>query len=190
MIVIRTSLPASPSRQISMRFEALTRRTGRALDQRRRAPRTDTPASAATRDEQLMANWHEEVAKKREEFETFDNRFDGLVGVICAAAQEGITPAREDRYREQRGWFLKNYDTFKRDLGRHLESNTDDSVPGLWGRRSCDAFEAMFLPTNLKSLLSQDGGRMIGRMMRTQTAIAAYADAICHAEAALPETTA
>jgi hypothetical protein len=182
-LVIRTSLPATPSRQFSLRLDALTHRTRRALDQRRRSPGKDVPASAEARDAALLSDWEDAVARKRQTFDDFDNRFDRLVGVVCDAAREGLTPAREDRYREQRVWFVKNYEVVKRDLSRHLPRGENDTAPGLWGRRPCDAFEALFLPVSLKALLGHDGGRVIDRLNRAQEAVAAYAEELARTEA-------
>jgi hypothetical protein len=107
-----------------------------------------------------------------------------LVAVLCLAAQEGVTPEREARYREQRTWFVKNYAGVKSELGRFMDTDESDTAPGMWGRRSCDAFEALFLPTTLQGMLTADNGHLIGRLMRTQNAMMAWDERLSSAERA------
>ncbi|GAB4456093.1 MAG: hypothetical protein OHK0029_13430 [Armatimonadaceae bacterium] len=190
--MIRTAFPISRVKQIQLRFESLTRRTRRTLEERRRTLRTSAqpaPQTTLGHDDYLMLRWREEVAQKRTDFNTFYDRYDDLVGLLCIAAQEGTTPKREDIYRQHRAWFLKNYAQVRRELHRHSQTDLADFAPGMWGRRSCDAFEALFLPSSIKALLKADDGNLIQRLFRTQEAIAAWEKALEKAEAAVRENS-
>jgi len=55
-----------------------------------------------------------------------------------------------------------------------MTRSAEDTAPTLWGRRACDAFEAMFAPSSVASLLSTDNGHLIGRMMRANAALASW----------------
>jgi hypothetical protein len=186
--VIRTAFPISRAKQIQLRFETVARRTRRALEERRRSLRTESNDSAPVivpHDDYLMLRWRDEVHRKRASYETFYDRYDNLIGLICISAQEGITLKREEEYREQRSWFMKNYPLVKRELVRYLESDHADSAPGMWGKKSCDNFEALFLPYSLKALLKADEGDMIQRLMVTQSALASWEELLAGSEAAL-----
>lgn len=132
-----------------------------------------------------MDRWRGTVVHAREAYDQFEDRYEDLIGLLFSAAHEGITRKREEGYREKRAWFLKNYAEVKRELARYLTSDPDDTAPSLWGRRTCDAFEALFLPANLKTMLGTDGGHVIGRLNRTQAALTAWDNDIRHSEAAL-----
>lgn len=183
--VIRTAHPISPVRQLAAKLELVTRRTRRVFEPRHRASRSDTTVTRSLSDEYVMDRWRDTVAQTREAYNQFEDRYEDLIGLLFAAAHEGITHKREDAYREKRAWFLKNYSEVKRELARYLASDPNDTAPGLWGRRSCDAFEALFLPSNLKTMLGTDGGHVIGRLNRTQTALVAWDNELRHSEAAL-----
>jgi hypothetical protein len=116
---------------------------------------------------------------------SFEERYDALVGLLCVAAQEGVTPAMEAEYREQRRWFVSRYPTVRPEVARFLEPDASDVVPGLWGQRPCDAFEALFLPGSITAMLGADGGNLIGRLMRTQAALAYWEESARRAEEAL-----
>jgi hypothetical protein len=176
--VIRVAYPVPPVRQFRLRLELATRRTRRAIEQRS-APHTLREGDA------LHSRWREDIRLWRASYNEFEDRYDRLVGLLCLAAHEGITPSREDAYREQRLWFLQNYASVKRELGRYLCSDPSDTTPGLWGRRPCDAYEALFLPGSLEGMLAADNGNLIGRLTRTQEALTAWNESLRRAEKAL-----
>ena len=101
---------------------------------------------------------------------------------VRVAAQEGVTPGREAVYRERRRWFISHYGHVKPEVSRFLQADASDSAPSLWGHRSCDAFEALFLPGSIGAVLSADGGNLIGRLIRTQTALAAWEETLHRAD--------
>ena len=182
--VIRTAHPISPVRQFAAKLELVTRRTRRAFERQPRALRSDTAVSRSLSDEYVIDRWRDTVTRTREAYDQFEEKYEDLIDVVFAAAHEGVTHKREEAYREKRAWFLKNYDGVQRELTRYLTADPNDTAPSLWGRRSCDAFEALFLPSNLKTMLGTDGGHVIGRLNRTQAALAAWDNDIRHAEAA------
>ena len=63
-------------------------------------------------------------------------------------------------------------------LQAHLVLDANDTCPSPHGSRSCDAFEALFLPSSITAMLAADGGNLIGRMMRTQAALDAWDGAL------------
>jgi len=127
----------------------------------------------------------ESAAHARALYAAFEAQYDALVGLLCVAAQEGVTPAMEAEYRERRRWFVSRYPQVKPAVGRFLTSDASDSAPMLWGHRSCDGFEALFLPGSITAMLGADGGNLIGRLMRTQTALASWEKSVRRAEEAL-----
>lgn len=172
-------------KQLSLRFELATRRTRRALEQRRRSLIADAENRRALHDSSLRLRRRGELDQEKVLFADFQDRYDSLIGLLCLAAQDGNTPETEAEFREQRAWFMTHYAEVKRTLGLHIEADDSDTLPGRFGRRTCDAFEALFHPPTLNSLLTHDGGNLIGRMMRTQNALEARKDALRRQEVAL-----
>jgi hypothetical protein len=170
-------------KQFRLRLELVTRRTRRAFEERRRALRSGETVSRPVPGD--VSRRHEAILRARGLYVTFEERYDDLVGLLCVAAQEGVTPGREAKYREQRGWFVSHYERVKPEVSRFLQADESDLAPGLWGHRSCDAFEALFRPGNIAAMLSADGGNLIGRLMRTQAALAAWDETLRRAEEAL-----
>lgn len=178
--MIRTSLPIPPAEQFRLRLELATRRTRRALEQRRRDLRfgTETALRAATvtprvlHDNYLRVRWQEELKQERAHFDDFYDQYDGLIGLLCLAAHEGNSAKIEAEYRDKRAFFTSRYPKIKQYIAAHLEVDTNDTLQTLWGRRACDAFEAMFSPTTVAALLESDNGHLIERMVRANTALA------------------
>jgi len=170
-------------KQFRLRLELVTRRTRRAFEERRRALRSGETISRPLPGD--VSRRHEVIARTRALYVSFEERYDELVGLLCVAAQEGVTPGREAKYRERRGWFVSHYGRVKPEVSRFLLADAHDLAPGLWGHRSCDAFEALFLPGSIAATLSADGGNLIGRLMRTQAALAAWDESLRRAEEAL-----
>jgi len=180
--LIRTSHPIPPAEHIRLRIELAARRTRRALEQRRRdlrfgaeaAFRAATEAPRALHDSYLRVRWQEELGRERIAFDEFYARYDELIGLLCLAAHEGNSPQCEAEYREKRTFFTSRYPKIKTYVAPHLPTDPDDTLPTLWGRRSCDAFEAMFSPATIAVLLETDNGHLIGRMMRANAAVGAW----------------
>jgi len=194
--LIRVAYPVPPVRQFRLRLELATRRTRRAIEERRRDLRNrDTRSRSnggltAAPDTLCEANslhlrWREDVRHWRTAYNEFEDRYDHLVGLLCLAAHEGVTAKREEAYKEQRVWFLHNYAEVQRELGRYLRTDPSDTTPGLWGRRPCDGYEALFLPGSLDALLAADNGNLIGRLTRTQEALTAWDDSLRRSEQVL-----
>jgi hypothetical protein len=193
--LIRVAYPVPPVRQFRLRLELATRRTRRAIEQRRRDLRgRDTwsrngglTAAPDTFSEANSPNvsWREDICHWRAAYNEFEDRYDRLVGLLCLAAHEGVTAKGEEAYKEQRIWFLQNYTEVQRELGRYLRMDPSDTTPGLWGRRPCDAYEALFLPNSLDAMLNADNGNLIGRLTRTQEALTAWDDSLRRSEQVL-----
>lgn len=190
--LIRTSYTVPPITQFRLRLELASRRTRRALEQRRRdlregttgALRAATAAPLAARDSYLRLRWAEDLKRERAAYDEFFDQYDEMVGLLCLAAHQGIEPGFEDEYQRRRVYFTSRYPHVKGYLAPHLENDPSDVQAGRWGRRSCDAFEAMFAPHSIAAMLETDGGNLIGRMCRTQVALAAWEQSIARREAA------
>jgi hypothetical protein len=167
-------------RQFRFSLELVTRRTRRAFEERRRALRSGAALSPPTPAE--VTRRRESAARVRTLYISFEEHYDDLVGLLCVAAQEGVTPGRESEDRERRRWFVSHYAQVKPEVSRFLQADTSDSTPSLWGHRSCDAFEALFLPGSIGAVLSADGGNLIGRLIRTQTALADWEETLHRAD--------
>ena len=169
-----------PVRQFRFSLELVTRRTRRAFEERRRALRSGAalaPPAAAE-----LTRRREFAARLRTLYASFETHYDDLVGLLCVAAQEGVTPGMEAEYRERRRWFISHYGQVRPEVSRFLQADASDSAPSLWGHRACDAFEALFLPGSIGAVLSADGGNLIGRLIRTQTALAAWEETLHRAD--------
>ena len=183
--MIRIDYPArGPMTQFRQRLHLATRRTRRALEERRRALRALADARSAARDDYLRLRWRQDLARERRTYEALSREHDALVGVLCAAAHEGLQPGMEDDYKTLRAWFCIHYPEAKRALSVYLEYDPSDGVTGRFGRRSCDAVEALFFPPSIAAMLASDGGNLIGRLVRIQEALAAWQKSIARREAA------
>lgn len=182
--MIRVNYPMSPLAQLRLRVELATRRTRRALEERRRFLRAEAASRRSQQDAQLRLRWRQELFCERDWYEDFANQYEVLVGLLCVAAQEGVTQAREQRYQACRAWFNSHYAELKPMLGAYLEADGGDTIPGRWGRRACDGFEALFTSATLRAALVTDNGNLINRLMRTQTALGRWDDAIARREKA------
>ncbi len=180
--LIRTSLPIPPAEHFRLRLELAARRTRRALEQRRRdlrfgaetALRVAAEAPRAFHDSYLRVRWQEDLKRERASFDEFYDQYDGLIGLLCLAAHEGNSPKIEEEYKEKRGFFTARYPRIKQYIVSHLQTDANDTLPTLWGRRACDTFEAMFSPATVANLIETDNGHLIERMMRANTALAAW----------------
>lgn len=183
-MAIRTNHPVSPLTQIRLRLELASRRTRRALEQRRRSLRAQADARLAAKNEYLRLRWLEDLQRERRAFAAFYDQHDALVGLLCLAAQEGATPAIEGEYAVRRAWFCAHYPPLKRTIGMHLLPKPPGVAPLSWGRRGCDAFEALFSAPTLTAALARDGGRLIDCLTRTQVALEFWEKSIAREESA------
>jgi hypothetical protein len=171
--MIRVDHPAGgPFVRLRRRLYLATRKTRRALEERRRVLRA--AASAETHDGRNAAARQDLLVRDWQRFEAINRHYDALVGVLCAAAHTGVEPDMETEYGDLRVWFCQNYPRAKPMLTPFLQTDPSDGVAGRFGRRSCDAFEALFFPQTIAAMLQADGGNLIGRLMRTQEALAAW----------------
>ena len=182
--MIRVNYPVSPLTQIRLRLELATRRTRRALEERRRALRAEARARREARDAYLRLRWQHDLQRERRDYDGFYEQYDDLVGLLCGAAHEGVQPWMEEAYRSRREWFCLHYPAIKQTVSTHLDGDPSDGVAGRFGRRACDAFEALFFPATIAAMFQMDGGNLIGRLMRTQAALAAWEESISHREGA------
>lgn len=105
----------------------------------------------------------------------FDKHFQKLVDLFCWAAKDGIHDNRDERYASLRSWFIANYEPVRPRLLEHLEIAPEDLIlaePG--GTPPRDAFESLFLPTNVDAIINSE--TVIYRIMRTRCAVDACRD--------------
>ena len=148
--MIRTAYPVLPVNKFRLQWERATRRTRGALEERCRSLRSGGPELPHGPDNALpdtLQARYDSLRFQNVAYREFEERFDRLVGLICVAAQEGITPEREAAYREQRRWFITGYSRVRPFVSGFLTPCISDRAPGLWRQRPCDAFEALFLPS-------------------------------------------
>jgi hypothetical protein len=186
--MIRVDHPAGgPFLRLRRSLYLATRNTRRALEERRRVLRAAAIAenqggrNAAVRQDLLVRDW--------QRYESFERHHDALIGVLCAAAHTGVEPDMETEYRALRAWFCHNYPLVKSQLTPFLQTHPSDGVAGRFGRRACDAFEALFFPQTIAAMLGADGGNLIGRMMRTQEALEAWERGLARRGARRPPAT-
>lgn len=178
-------------KQIRLRMELATRRTRRSLEQRRRRlltelTETDRRKAAAEGDVYLLLRWREDAQRARALYEEFYDQCEALIGLLCLAAHQGVERKLEREYVERRQWFTANYGQRVRQLvAPHLTSDASDTAPALWGRRTVDAFEALYLPPSIRASLEHDNGDLIGRLMRAQEALGAWDEHLRREEGAL-----
>ena len=166
--MIRTAYPVSPLRQVQLRLELAARRTRRALQARRHdlaasasAAMTAPAAVDAAAADVFPAGWEREKAVLL----PFYDKFDDLTGLVCLAAQEGVTPVREAKYQAARQWFINACPSGIGEwAGPYLEAEGAQS----------DAFSHFWTSPTLDALLQSDGGDLIIRMEQTQNALAAW----------------
>jgi hypothetical protein len=107
----------------------------------------------------------------------FERRFDELVDLLCWSAKEGDHEGRDEQYASLRAWFLDNYEPMRPYLLEYLTVEPEDLVPvrpGMPAPR--DAFESLFLPRDIDSLIHSD--TVIFRIIRTRQAVDALRDAL------------
>ena len=193
-----TSPPSAPMQQFRARLELAARRTRRSLEQRRRSLRSDNSRAMIMADtginDYFGRRWRQELMQTRAAYENFFHSYDTLVGLLCLAAHEGLKPEHEAEYRMLRAWFEAHYPALKPRVAAFLTSDesevaADKASTPRWSARArtrpCDAFESLYFPKSVAALLESDSGGLIGRMMRTQDALAAWDRSLRREEAAI-----
>jgi hypothetical protein len=102
----------------------------------------------------------------------FEERYQDLVDLLCGAAREGVTDKHHAEFAELRDWLAQNYEIHRPGLLNHLNVEPDDFVPLGDGVRARDAFESLFLPKSVDSVINSKN--VILRIMRTRCALDAY----------------
>jgi hypothetical protein len=186
-------------KHLRLRLDLATRQTRRTLEKRRRSLLTEMAETERLKvgnvdDVYLLLRWREDVKRQRSLFDSFYDQYDEMIGLLCAAAQVGIEDRMEEEYQRRREWFAANY---RQRVQRLVEpfltsvsANSADSEvkAGLWGHRTADSFEGLYLPSSIAVMLDADGGNLIERMMHTQEALGAWEAHIARQETALDET--
>lgn len=109
------------------------------------------------------------ASARRLRIEAFDERFQLHVDLLCEAAKYGPAAGDAVRYDAQRAWFLDHYEPIRTEVLAYLEDHEEDdlSTPCLLVPR--DAFEALFLPIDLDSVIHSSYA--LSRIMRTRAAL-------------------
>lgn len=97
----------------------------------------------------------------------FAIRYDALVDLLCWSAKDGIHDGRDRQYTELRTWLLSHYDTVRPVLMRSMTAIDSDTEPlDEGGKAPRDAFESLFLPASIESLINSFAA--IERIQRTR----------------------
>ena len=91
----------------------------------------------------------------------FERHYNDLVDLLCGSAKEGVDDYRRARYGELRVWLISHYEPLRAPLLRYLDTD-GESAP-------CDAFESLFLPTELEEVINSEG--VIFRIIETRRAL-------------------
>jgi len=154
--MIRVGLGMPAVWRLRLRFELLARQAARALAHTAADPVRVTHSAAALSE--------------------FAARYERLVDLLCWSAHEGICPEKTARYAELRGWMLANYPRIRPLLAHHLEQASSDGTLAAPGEDpSLDAFESLFAPADLATLIHSD--TVIIRIARTRAALDRCLDA-------------
>jgi len=106
---------------------------------------------------------------------TFVDQFEQFTDMLCAAAQYGITPGREQEYMALRHWFTEHYYEHAHRIRPYLDSSQPNAEPtgeaGAATSRTMDRFEAIFLPRTLAEVLNHDDGNLISLVSQVSSAV-------------------
>ena len=97
----------------------------------------------------------------------FRDHYFELVELVCDAAYVGVEPWMEDAYVSRTRWFRDRYERIR----AHAAPFVVDDAADIWEGRRRDSFEMLFVPSTLAALLEADGGELIRRLGRNQTAL-------------------
>lgn len=117
------------------------------------------------------------VRERQADLATFYTRYEDLVELICDASQYGPNPALEEKYDELRSWMLRTYPLLRPYILGFIDHQVVDTEQNLelYGQAT-DAFQALFSPPTLRTLIQSDDGHMIGRIVRTRDALNRYGE--------------
>jgi hypothetical protein len=93
----------------------------------------------------------------------FERHYNDLVDLLCGSAKEGVDDYSRARYGELRGWLISHYEALRATLLRHLDTDTESAAA------TCDAFESLFLPTDIEEVINSEG--VIMRIIQTRRAL-------------------
>jgi len=79
----------------------------------------------------------------------FENQYETLVDLLCAAAHEGIHPERECAYHQLRAWMLTHYPGIASLVRTHWEAACEGGV---------DPFQPLFLHARLEDAVNVETG--------------------------------
>ena len=171
--MIRAGLPLPPALRMRLRMDA----AAEGIAQKIRTVRRRFVSVARSRSE--MDGQNDRVRSESLEIlevrsmQEFVSRYDDLVDLLCWTAKEGPSDMRRARYSELRSWFVQNYEPVRPRVLRYLDTLPDDREPVASGtEHPRDAFESLFLPHHIDSLIHSDA--VIHRIMRTRCAVEAF----------------
>lgn len=111
-----------------------------------------------------------EAADNPAVFQAFKERYDCLVDLLCWAAKERVPSEQDEGYADIRMWLIEHYEMVRPALLSHLATDPSDTQPGADGEPAPrDAFESLFLPASLDSIIHSD--TVIDRIIRTRAAL-------------------
>lgn len=168
--MIRAGMPLPPALRLRLRLDAAAE--GIAYRIRTVRKRFVTVARNEVAELQSLPRLNGQLSTDMRSMQEFVSRYDDLVDLLCWTAKEGVSDLRRARYDELRSWFVDNYDPVRADVTRHLDSRPEDREPVAVGTPAPrDAFESLFLPSQIDTLINSDA--VIHRIMRTRYAVEA-----------------
>jgi hypothetical protein len=100
----------------------------------------------------------------------FEQKFDDLVDLLCWSAKEGDHTGRDEQFTALRRWFLENFDSIRPYLLNHLVTLPEDAAVVYEGHQPPrDAFESLFLPRDVDSIIESE--TVICRIIRARAAV-------------------
>lgn len=103
--------------------------------------------------------------RQSDQLAAFEEKYEGLIDLICWAAKEGVQATHETRYAELRVWMKLHYRSMRARLRRY-------SADPKAARENNDPFEALFGPGNVDEVINADGN--IENIMAARETLAAY----------------
>ncbi len=159
-------------------MELAARRTRQALQARRKnlsvAPRENARlaeriASPVTLAPAESASCQNEAAS----FNEFYDKYDALTGLVCLAAQEGVSDKRESKYQAEREWFVRVYPHAIPGIEAWESYGSDDDA-------EAPLFARFWTPPTLLELLQNDGGDLIEQMEKSYDVLTVWEKSLAH----------
>jgi hypothetical protein len=104
------------------------------------------------------------AARRQQEFEEFEAKYEALVDLLCWTAKEGLHAERDARYVELRGWMCAHYRKVRSQLRPYW---IEPGIP-----EPLDPFEALFAAENIEAFINAPDS--ISDLMQTRAALDAY----------------